>query len=120
MALSLVACGGGGSSGGDKNSDAEGVADDGHYTQVSAAVPSTAPSTATSTVATINGTLGKTLYNQNCAACHGLGSKSSAAVSANTMGAIASNRGGMGSLSAVITQTEVDSIALYLTNPTAF
>jgi cytochrome c2 len=124
LAMSLAACGGGGSSGGSNNSDHDSNADDGRATQITTAIPSTPASTSTSTTATntvttANGTLGKTLY-QNCIGCHSLGAKSASAVSANTMAAIGSNKGGMGYLSTTITQTEVDSIALYLANPTAF
>jgi hypothetical protein len=122
LAMSLAACGGAGSSGGSNNSDHDSNADDGRSTQITTAIPSTPASTsttATNTITTPSGTLGKTLY-QNCINCHSLGAKSASAVSANTMAAIGSNKGGMGYLSTTITQAEVDSIALYLANPTAF
>lgn len=86
-----------------------------------------APVTATPVTATpaapatpTGGALGKTLYNQNCVACHSLGSKSASKVSNNTLGAIAGNVGGMGYLSTAIGQAEVNAIALYLANPAAF
>jgi hypothetical protein len=84
-------------------------------------VPAT-PATATPAVpaAPTGGALGKTLYNQNCVACHALGSKSSSSVRSNALGAIAGNVGGMGYLSATIGQAEVNSIVLYLANPAAF
>jgi cytochrome c5 len=87
----------------------------------------TAPVTATPVTATpavpaapTGGALGKTLYNQNCVACHSLGSKTASKVSNNTLGAIAGNVGGMGYLSTAIGQAEVNAIALYLANPAAF
>jgi cytochrome c5 len=87
------------------------------------ATPVTAtPVTATPAVpaAPTGGALGKTLYNQNCVACHSLGSKTASKVSNNTLGAIAGNVGGMGYLSTAIGQAEVNAIALYLANPAAF
>lgn len=83
-----------------------------------AAVPVTA--TPAVPAAPTGGALGKTLYNQNCVACHSLGSKSANKVSNNTLGAIAGNVGGMGYLSTAIGQAEVNAIALYLANPAAF
>jgi mono/diheme cytochrome c family protein len=71
-------------------------------------------------VGTTGGVAGKLLYNSYCLQCHGLGSKSASAVSANTMGAISSNRGGMGGFSGIMTQADVDNMALYLANPAAF
>lgn len=56
---------------------------------------------------------GKTLYTQYCAGCHGA-NKPSAKDSGRTLSAIASNKGGMGSLSASIQTSQADDIAAYL------
>jgi len=90
-ALALSACGGG-----DEGGDAAYTASTG------TAVPSSA------TIAR-----GKTLYNQYCFSCHGSNMRS-AKDSSHTLGAIAANRGGMGSLSKSVTTTEADAIAAYL------
>ncbi len=56
---------------------------------------------------------GKNLYGQYCAQCHGA-SMPAAKDSSRLLSAIASNRGGMGSLRSVVSTSQADDIAGYL------
>jgi mono/diheme cytochrome c family protein len=94
LTICLVACGGGGDSGDD---------DEGSGT-----------SFATSTNAATNAANGQSLYTGYCASCHGA-SYGSAKNYAQTLSAIARNKGGMGYLSANIQTDQANDIATYLT-----
>lgn len=65
------------------------------------------------------GSIGKTLWANNCQACHG-GSTSKGSNSSNTLAAIRGNTGGMGFLSGSIGATEASQIATYAANPGAY
>lgn len=93
-AVLLAACGGGGESGDD---DGEGQAS----------------SFATSTNLVGNASAGQALYISNCASCHGA-SYGKAKNYAETLSAIARNKGGMGFLAATIQTTQANDIATYL------
>lgn len=71
------------------------------------------PTTGATTASAQSIASGRALYTQYCASCHGA-SRLSAKNSSQTLNAIASNRGGMGALSAVIQATQADDIAAYL------
>lgn len=82
-----------------------------------AAAPAPAPAAASSALN------GKSLYQANCASCHGGNpaqniSKVLKGTSAgNTLNAIASNTGGMGFLSGTIGAAQANDIAAYLAQP---
>jgi mono/diheme cytochrome c family protein len=94
LTICLVACGGGGGSGDDDEGSGS--------------------SFATSTSAPTNAANGQSLYNSYCASCHGA-SYGSAKNYAQTLSAIARNKGGMGYLSADIQTAQANDIATYLT-----
>lgn len=98
FALSLTACGGG------HDDDDDQIA---------------LPAAPTIAATTTGGARGKVLYTTYCVACHSVGSKSAATVSANTIGAIASI-GAMQNLNGAISQADAADMALYLTNPAGF
>jgi mono/diheme cytochrome c family protein len=64
----------------------------------------------------IAGLNGKSLWNTNCASCHG-SDLGRGANPGNIMNAIASNKGGMGFLNGVITADNASNIATYVSNP---
>jgi len=68
----------------------------------------------TSTGQTGDAVAGKASYDAMCSTCHGSGI-SDARNAANTLEAIAKNKGGMGSLRTSVTQMVADNIATYLT-----
>ena len=65
------------------------------------------------------GSIGKTLWANNCQSCHG-GSTGKGSNASSTLSAIRSNTGGMGFLSGSIGATEASQIAAYAANPGAF
>jgi outer membrane biosynthesis protein TonB len=65
------------------------------------------------------GSVGKTLWANNCQACHG-GSTGKGSSASNTLTAIRNNTGGMGFLSGSIGPTEASQIATYAGNPGAY
>jgi cytochrome c5 len=71
----------------------------------------------TGVATTPGGALGKQIWAANCQSCHGL-LTSKAAFPANVRNAINSNKGGMGSIS--VTQADLDNLAQYATNPSAY
>lgn len=85
--------------------------------------PVVPPPVVTPPVATTPTVDGKSLYANNCASCHGANprqnmSKILRATSASaTLGAIASNTGGMGYLKTTIGQAEAQAIASFVANP---
>lgn len=91
--LLLTACGGG-------DDDAK-----------DAAYKSTTSTTLSPTALQISS--GKLLYAASCAGCHGA-NMATAKDSTRTLGAIASNKGGMGYLSNTIQASQSDDIAAYL------
>lgn len=114
----MTACGGGGES-----SDSD--SDDGKKTVAAATTPTPAPA-ATPTPApgptptpSSAGTIGKSLWANNCAACHG-GDTGKGANPSKILNAIAANTGGMGYLSGTIGANEASQIATYVANPGAY
>jgi mono/diheme cytochrome c family protein len=98
VAALMAACGGGGGGGsdfGDNHSEGQ------------------ASSFATSTNLVGNASAGQALYASYCAGCHGA-SYGKARNYAETLSAIARNKGGMGFLSATIQSTQANDIATYL------
>lgn len=111
LVVAISACGGGGESSSSNDSDNDD--DDGHSNSSSSSTGTTTTGSATP-ADTASIARGKTLYANNCAACHG--STMGAAKNANqTLSAISANRGGMGSLAGVIGSVQADDIATYLT-----
>lgn len=107
----LSACGGGGSEAEDRHESDD---DDQH----TSSAPSSASSSSTSSTSTTGSTAvnnGKTLYTSYCQTCHGASYGPARSASA-ILSAIASNRGGMGSLSGVVSSSEANDIAAYLSN----
>jgi Cytochrome C oxidase, cbb3-type, subunit III len=64
----------------------------------------------------VAGLNGKSLWSANCASCHG-SDLGRGANPSKIMSAIASNKGGMGFLSGVITADNASNIATYVSNP---
>lgn len=87
---------------------------------VPAPAPAPTPAPAPAPAPALNG---KSLYANSCAACHGADprlniSKIQRGASASTtLGAIASNKGGMGFLAGTIGQAEAEAIASWIANP---
>jgi mono/diheme cytochrome c family protein len=71
----------------------------------------------TGVATTPGGALGKQVWVANCQSCHGL-LTSKANFPANVRNAINNNTGGMGSIS--VTQADLDNLAAYATNPSAY
>ncbi|MFP8780645.1 c-type cytochrome [Hydrogenophaga sp. RWCD_12] len=109
----LTACGGGG--GGDSTTPAATTTagTDTTATPAPAAAPAASPSA-------LNG---KSLYQANCASCHGgnpaqnISKVLKGTAPGNTLNAIASNAGGMGYLSGTIGAAQANDIAAYLAQP---
>jgi mono/diheme cytochrome c family protein len=109
-AVLLTACGGGTSTATD--------------TTAAATTTNTNTTTATTTTASNPSTdalhaaalVGKTLWANNCASCHG-GDTGMGANPSKTMNAIASNKGGMGILRGIISEDNASNIATYAANP---
>ena len=80
------------------------------------ATPTPAPAPAPAPSA---GSIGKTLWANNCQSCHG-GSTGKGSSASNTLTAIRNNTGGMGFLSGSIGSTEASQIATYAANPGAY
>jgi mono/diheme cytochrome c family protein len=98
VALFMAACGGGGG-GGNDNSDGQSEGQ--------------ASSFATSNNLVGNASAGQALYASYCASCHGA-SYGKARNYAETLNAIAHDKGGMGFLAATIQSTQANDIATYL------
>ena len=81
--------------------------------------PSPTPTPTPTTPTPSPGTLGKALWANNCATCHG-GNTGKGANVENILAAIAINTGGMGFLSSSIGSTEASQIATYAANPGAY
>ena len=111
VAVALSGCGGGNSSSSDHDGDSD--SDDGASASSSAATGTTTTGAAT-TADTASIARGKTLYANQCAACHG-SNMAAARNASQTLGAISANRGGMGSLASVIGSVQANDIATYLT-----
>jgi mono/diheme cytochrome c family protein len=104
-ALLLTACGGG------ENEANENEDSSTQYKTVPSGDTAATPAGASPSAATIAS--GKTLYNNNCFACHGA-NYSNARDSNRTLAAIASNKGGMGYLNSTIKAPQANDIAAYL------
>jgi mono/diheme cytochrome c family protein len=65
------------------------------------------------------GLVGKQLWANNCASCHG-GDTGRGANPTKTLNAIASNKGGMGFLKDIISADNASNIATYAANPSAY
>jgi mono/diheme cytochrome c family protein len=107
----LTACGGGG--GGDTTTPAATTTASTDTASAPAAAPAASPSA-------LNG---KSLYQANCASCHGgnpaqnISKVLKGTAPGNTLNAIASNTGGMGYLSGTIGAAQANDIAAYLAQP---
>lgn len=88
-----------------------------------APAPGPAPAPALAPAASASALNGKSLYAGNCASCHGgdptqnISKILRGTSPSNTLGAIASNKGGMGFLSGAIGAAEANDIAAYLAQP---
>ncbi len=71
----------------------------------------------TGVAATPAGALGKQIWAANCQSCHGF-LTSKAAFPGNIRNAINNNTGGMGAIA--VTQADLDNLAAYSTNPSAY
>lgn len=114
ITLTLIACGGGTSAATDATA---------------AATTTSTPATTTTTTATTSdpsadalhaaGLVGKSLWANNCASCHG-GDTGKGANPTKIMNAISSNTGGMGILKGIISADNASNIATYAANPSAY
>jgi mono/diheme cytochrome c family protein len=99
-ALLLVACGGG-------------------TTATDTTTISDTPTPTPTPTPTSDGALGKQLWVNNCASCHG-GDYGMGKNPSKTLSAIAKNTGGMGYLTGTIGQAEASRIGTYTANPSAY
>jgi mono/diheme cytochrome c family protein len=90
------------------------------------AAATTTPATTTATTSTPSadalhaaGLVGKSLWANNCASCHG-GDTGRGANPSKILNAISSNTGGMGFLNGVISADNASNIATYAANPSAY
>lgn len=109
----LTACGGGG--GGDTGTPA--AANTASTETTAAPAPAAAPAASSSALT------GKSLYQANCASCHGgnpaqnISQVLKGTSAGNTLNAIARDEGGMGYLSGTIGAAQANDIAAYLAQP---
>jgi mono/diheme cytochrome c family protein len=117
----MTACGGGSSNGsGENESKASETKSTATATTTTAtAVPAATPAASTTVAASSAGSLGKTAWSNNCVSCHG-GDTGKGNNASKTMSAIASNTGGMGILSGIVSATDASNIAAYTANPGAY
>jgi mono/diheme cytochrome c family protein len=111
----LTACGGGTTTATDTTTTTT-------TTAAAAATPAATPA-ATSNPSTdalhAAGLVGKSLWTNNCASCHG-GDTSKGANPSKILSAISSNTGGMGFLKGTISADNASNIATYAANPSAY
>lgn len=118
-AVFLTACGGGTTTATDTTAAAA-------TTPTTTAAATTTPATTTATTSTPSadalhaaGLVGKSLWANNCASCHG-GDTGRGANPSKILNAISSNTGGMGFLNGVISADNASNIATYAANPSAY
>ncbi len=118
-AVFLTACGGGTTTATDTTAAAA-------TTPTTTATATTTPATTTATTSTPSadalhaaGLVGKSLWANNCASCHG-GDTGRGANPSKILNAISSNTGGMGFLNGVISADNASNIATYAANPSAY
>ena len=115
----LTACGGGGGS--DTTTPAATTTASTDTAAAPAAAPAPAPAAAPA--ASSSALNGKSLYQANCASCHGgnpaqnISKVLKGSSAGNTLNAIAGNTGGMGYLGGTIGAAQANDIAAYLTQP---
>jgi cytochrome c5 len=119
VAVLLTACGGGTTTATDTTAAAA-------TTPTTTAAATTTPATTTATTSTPSadalhaaGLVGKSLWANNCASCHG-GDTGRGANPSKILNAISSNTGGMGFLNGVISADNASNIATYAANPSAY
>ncbi len=91
-------------------------------TTTAAATTATTTTPATSTTTTVDssaGALGKIVWANNCATCHGA-DYGQGGNQTKVMAAIASNKGGMGILNGKITAADAYNLAVFASNPAAY
>jgi mono/diheme cytochrome c family protein len=118
-AVLLTACGGGTTTATDTTAAAA-------TTPTTTAAATTTPATTAATTSTPSadalhaaGLVGKSLWANNCASCHG-GDTGRGANPSKILNAISSNTGGMGFLNGVISADNASNIATYAANPSAY
>ncbi|MEY4911712.1 MAG: Cytochrome oxidase, cbb3-type, subunit [Pseudomonadota bacterium] len=122
-AVLLTACGGGTTTATATATDTTAAA---APTPTTTAAATTTPATTTATTSTPSadalhaaGLVGKSLWANNCASCHG-GDTGRGANPSKILNAISSNTGGMGFLNGVISADNASNIATYAANPSAY
>lgn len=120
-AFLMTACGSGSS--GESESNEKNEASE---TTTPAPAPTPAPATTatpaptpTPTPTSSAGSLGKTVWANNCVACHG-GDTGKGSNASKIMNAIAANTGGMGILNGKVSASDANNIAAYAANPAAY
>jgi mono/diheme cytochrome c family protein len=113
----LTACGGGTSTATDTTAAATTT---NTTTTTTAAAPAvTTTSTPSTDALHAAGLVGKSLWANNCASCHG-GDTGKGANPSKILSAISSNTGGMGILKGIISADNASNIATYAANPSAY
>lgn len=110
-AILLTACGGGTSSATPTDTTAAATT-----SNTPAATPTPAAANPSTDPLYAAALVGKSLWQNNCATCHG-GDTGKGANASKIMSAIASNTGGMGYLKGIITADNASNIATYAANP---
>ena len=110
-AVLLTACGGGTSTATDTTAAAT-------TTNTTTTTTATTPTISTPSTDALHAAalVGKSLWANNCASCHG-GDTGMGANPSKIMNAIASNKGGMGILRGIISEDNASNIATYAANP---
>jgi mono/diheme cytochrome c family protein len=122
-AFLMTACGGGSSNESGENESKESETKSTATATATTTATTTAaiatPAASTTVAASSAGSLGKTAWSNNCVSCHG-GDTGKGNNASKTMSAIASNKGGMGILSGIVSATDANNIAAYTANPGAY
>ena len=112
-AFLMAACGSG-SSGESESNEKHESSETATPAPASTAAPAPTPTPTSSA-----GSLGKTVWANNCVACHG-GDTGKGSNASKTMNAIAANTGGMGILNGKVSASDANNIAAYAANPAAY
>jgi mono/diheme cytochrome c family protein len=118
-AFLMTACGGGSSNESGENESKESETKSTATATATTTAAIATPAASTTVAASSAGSLGKTAWSNNCVSCHG-GDTGKGNNASKTMSAIASNKGGMGILSGIVSATDANNIAAYTANPGAY
>jgi mono/diheme cytochrome c family protein len=118
-AVLLTACGGGTTTATDTTTATNTTTTTTTSTTTAAAATPAATSNPSADALYAAGLVGKSLWTNNCASCHG-GDTSKGANPSKILSAISSNTGGMGFLKGTISADNASNIATYAANPSAY